>query len=92
MVGRLAGLGFALLASLVAWAAPARAQDWRRDWDATIAAAKAEGGLAVAAPTGREWREQLLAFGKLYPEIRLDITPFASRDFWPRYLKEREAG
>ena len=89
MVGRLA---FALFAGLFAWVAAAQAQDWRRDWEATIAGAKAEGALAIAAPAGREWREQLLAFGKTYPEIRLDITAFASRDFWPRYLKEREAG
>jgi len=92
MVGRrTAGLVLAL-AAFLASAGHGRAQDWRRDWEATIAGAKAEGALAIAAPAGREWREQLLAFGKSYPEIKLDITAFASRDFWPRYLKEREAG
>ena len=92
MVGRRAAGLVLALAAFLASAGHARAQDRRRDWEATIAGAKAEGALAIAAPAGREWREQLLAFGKSYPEIKLDITAFASRDFWPRYLKEREAG
>jgi len=92
MIGRRGRLLFALLVGFVSYGAAAPAQDWRRDWEATLAGARAEGGLVIAAPAGREWREQLLAFGKAYPEIKLDITAFASRDFWPRYLKEREAG
>ena len=93
MIGRRrAGFVLALLVGLAAPAGSAFAADWQRAWEATIAAARAEGALAIAAPAGREWREQLLLFGRSYPEIRLDITAFASRDFWPRYLKEREAG
>ena len=82
----------ALAAFLLAFASPAVAQDWRADWNATIAAAKKEGALTISAPSGREWRDQLLLFQKEYPEIKVSATEFASRDFWPRLQKEREAG
>ena len=74
---------------------PARAQtaDWQSDWARTVAAAKQEGELAIAAPAGRGWREFLTEqFHKAYPEITVKITPFAGRDFWPRLQKEREVG
>jgi ABC-type Fe3+ transport system substrate-binding protein len=66
--------------------------DWKTDWDRTVAAAKQEGALIISGPSGSIWREQLLNFQKTYPEIKLSITPFASRDFWPRVFKERDAG
>jgi ABC-type Fe3+ transport system substrate-binding protein len=75
-------------------AAPAAAQggDWRKDWDATVAGAKKEGALTISSPSGREWRDQLLEFQKHYPEIKVSATEAASRDFWPRIIKEREVG
>jgi ABC-type Fe3+ transport system substrate-binding protein len=66
--------------------------DWRQEWDATVAAAKQEGALTVSAPSGREWRDQLLEFQNEYPAIKISATEAASRDFWPRLAKEREAG
>ena len=66
--------------------------DWKADWDRTVAAAKKEAALTVSGPSGRIWRDELMEFQKAYPEIKLSITPFASRDFWPRVVKEREAG
>jgi ABC-type Fe3+ transport system substrate-binding protein len=81
-----------LIGFLVAAAGPARAQDWQADWQHTIAAAKAEGALTISGPSGVAWREQLLLFEKDYPDIKLSITAGASRDFWPRIIKEREAG
>lgn len=69
------------------------AQDWKQDWDRTLAAAKAEGELVIAAPSGRGWRDFLTQrFQRSYPEITVKITPFAGRDFWPRLQKEREVG
>ena len=85
---RLAALAACLFALALG---PARA-DWQGDWQRTIAAAQAEGALTISGPSGSAWREQLLAFEKDYPEIKLAITPMASRDFWPRVIKEREAG
>ena len=82
--------GAALAASFLC-GLPASAQS-TGDWNATVAAAKQEGALTISAPSGREWRDQLLEFQKAYPEIKVSATEFASRDFWPRILKEREAG
>lgn len=71
--------------------APARA-DWKADWDATVAAANKEGALVMSVPSGRAWRDALAKFQDAYPAIKLDMTPVASRDFWPRIVKEHEAG
>jgi ABC-type Fe3+ transport system substrate-binding protein len=75
-----------------AWSFAARADDWKADWDRTLAAAKREGSLIISAPSGAIWRERLAEFQKAYPEIKLSLSTFASRDFWPRVVKEREAG
>jgi iron(III) transport system substrate-binding protein len=70
---------------------PARA-DWKADWDATVAAANKEGALVLSVPSGRAWRDALAKFQDAYPQIKTDMTPVASRDFWPRIVKEHEAG
>ena len=67
-------------------------QDWRQQWDAAVAGAKQERELVISAPSGRVWRDQLMEFQKAYPEIELKITAAASRDFWPRVIKEHEVG
>jgi iron(III) transport system substrate-binding protein len=87
---RLSGLAILLCAALLAPAA--HAADWQADWDKTVAAANQEGSLVMSGPSGKVWRDQLMAFTKTYPAIKLDITPIASRDFWPRLTKERELG
>ena len=77
-----------------AWlSAPALAQsnDWKKVWDETVAAANKEGKLVISAPSGTVWRDELMAFQKAYPAIKLEMTAAASRDFWPRVIKEREA-
>ncbi len=78
-------------------AAPANAQDrppadWKQQWDAAVAAAKKERELIISAPSGRVWRDALMEFQKTYPEIELKLTAAASREFWPRVLKEHEVG
>ena len=80
-----------MLAFLLA-GAPAAAQGWQQEWDRTVAAAKKEGALTMSIPPGREWRDQMMEFQKLYPDIKLDAQGFNSRDFWPRVVKERELG
>src|SRR5215475_13622050 len=83
------GVRFApvLLASILLFAlslfSPAYA-DWKADWDATIAAAKKEGALVLSVPSGRAWRDALAKFQEAYPDIKTEMTPVASRDFWPR--------
>lgn len=68
------------------------AEDWKARWDKVVAAAEKEGRLVVSGPSGSLWRNELLKFKKAYPKIAIEVTPFASRDFWPRILKEREVG
>lgn len=79
---------------LCAGTGPAPAADWpgKAKWDGVVAAAKKEGKLVVAGPSGRAWRGVLMKFQDAYPEIKISVTPFAGRDFWPRALKEREVG
>lgn len=66
--------------------------DWKARWDNILAAAEKEGALNVSVPSGTQWRTELMEFQKLYPKIKASMTPAASRDFWPRLLKEREIG
>jgi iron(III) transport system substrate-binding protein len=69
-----------------------QAADWQAEWDRTVAAANKEGALVITAPSGREWRNQIMLFEKDYPAIKVSATPMAGRDLWPRFVKEREAG
>ena len=89
---RLLHIAGALAALLVLAGAPARAQDWKARWEATVAAAEKEGALDVSGPSGRLWTDALMTFQAAYPKIKLNVTPAASRDFWPRLIKEREVG
>lgn len=90
------GTAAAAMAGLFFGAAvlPADAAPWpgQAKWDKIVAAAKKEGKLVVAGPSGRAWRGVLVKFQEAYPEIKISVTPFAGRDFWPRVLKEREVG
>jgi iron(III) transport system substrate-binding protein len=68
-------------------------EGWKQDWDRTVAAANKEGELVVSGPVGHLWSDFLVArFHKDYPGIALKMTPFAARDFWVRFAKEREVG
>ncbi len=84
-------VGLLAVAALWHGTAMAQANDWQKAWDETVAAAAKEAQLVISAPSGTDWREQLLTFQQSYPGIRLSITAAASRDFWPRVIKEREA-
>ena len=92
LIMRRVSAALAFLAALACSPAMAQNADWKADWDRTVAAARQEGTLIVSGPSGSIWRDQLMEFQKAYPGIKLSITPFASRDFWPRVIKEREAG
>jgi iron(III) transport system substrate-binding protein len=73
--------------------APANAAEaWKAKWDKVVAAAEKEGSLDVSGPSGRLWTKLLKEFSKDYPKIKVKVTPFSSRTFWPRILKEREVG
>src|SRR5205823_4344186 len=51
---------------------PAASQDWRAEWDATVARAKSEGAVTVCASSNRSRRDFIIAeWQKDYPEIAL---------------------
>jgi iron(III) transport system substrate-binding protein len=86
-------IALAFISFVITIPALAATTDWRADWQRTVAAAKQEGELVIAGPSGRSWRDFLTEhFHKSYPEIALKLTPSAGRDFWPRLIKEREIG
>ena len=91
---RSAAFALALLSSLLAGAAAADqpAPDWQARWDALVLAAKQEGAITISGPVGKVWTPALAEFGKAYPDIKVSVTAFNGRDFWPRFTKEREAG
>jgi iron(III) transport system substrate-binding protein len=83
----------ALAGLLVAGPAAAQAPaDWQARWDALLAAAKQEGSITISGPSGKVWVPALAEFGKDYPDIKVSITAFSGRDFWPRFTKERDVG
>jgi iron(III) transport system substrate-binding protein len=67
------------------------AQGNQAEWDRLVAAARAEGALAVFGPAPEALRNALLTFSKQYPEIQLEYTGGFGRVFVPRILAEREA-
>jgi iron(III) transport system substrate-binding protein len=73
-------------------AAAAQPQD--ADWQQVLDDAKKEGHLLVATYAGTGYRKVMDAFETAYPGIKVDQTPFqsSSRDFFPRYFQERQAG
>jgi iron(III) transport system substrate-binding protein len=81
------------LSARAAFAADAKNEDWKADWDRTLDSARKEGQLIVSGPVGRLWSDFLVPrFNKEFPGITLKMTPFAARDFWVRVIKEREVG
>ena len=92
------GLTLVALSSVVlldgasAQPAAAPAGDWQARWDKTVASAKKEGEIVISGPSGRGWRDYMMKFQEVYPEITVKITPSAGRSFWPRVMKEYEVG
>jgi iron(III) transport system substrate-binding protein len=76
-----------------ATAAPA-AQAADAEWQKVLDDAKKEGRLYVATYAGTGYRKVMDAFEAAYPGIKVEQTPFqsSSRDFFPRYFQERQAG
>jgi iron(III) transport system substrate-binding protein len=75
-------------------AKPAAAQPQDADWQKVVDDAKKEGHLLVATYAGSGYRKVMDAFEAAHPGITVDQTPFqsSSRDFFPRYFQERQAG
>jgi ABC-type Fe3+ transport system substrate-binding protein len=88
----LSTVALALLMACLAMAQSSPSKDWKAEWDRTVVAAKKEGVLVAAVATGNVWRNEIARFHDAYPEIKLEMSTFSGRDFWPRFIKERDAG
>jgi iron(III) transport system substrate-binding protein len=67
--------------------------DWRKEWDAAVAAAEKEGQVAIAGPPGDAFREAIAgAFNKRYPKIKVELLGGSGGDKVARILRERQAG
>ncbi|MCA1648060.1 MAG: extracellular solute-binding protein [Chloroflexi bacterium] len=64
------------------------------EFDSIVEAAKKEGRVFVATYAGTAYRTAMDAFEAAYPGIKVEQTGFqsSSRDFFPRYFQERQAG
>lgn len=82
----------ALLAA-VSSASMAAAQDWKAEWDRTVAAAEQEGTVVVDTVSDKAWQEFVAKeFPAAFPKIKLDATRLSPPDFVARVRVEREAG
>jgi iron(III) transport system substrate-binding protein len=67
--------------------------DPRAEWTRVLEAAKREGRVAVAGAPSPDFRAALgAAFGKAYPDIKVEYTGLGGRDVVPRIMQEHKAG
>jgi iron(III) transport system substrate-binding protein len=80
-------------AALCAGALPALGQDWKAEWEATVAAAKKEGAVTVCASSNRSRRDFIVSeWQKEYPEIQISYQVVSGTGFVPAVATERRAG
>jgi iron(III) transport system substrate-binding protein len=91
-LGPAAGSGPAAQPSPSQPAGGAAQEPWQREWEQTVAAAKREGKVTVAGPSGAGIRDVMRDFEAQYPEITLEYTGIIGRDFGPRLMAERQGG
>jgi hypothetical protein len=85
-------LALALLA-LASSASLAAAQDWKAEWERTVAAAEQEGTVIVDTVSDKAWQDFVVKdFPAAFPKIKLDATRLSPPDFVARVRVEREAG
>jgi ABC-type glycerol-3-phosphate transport system substrate-binding protein len=84
--------GSAALAALSAHGR-ALADDWKAEWERTIALAKSEGAVTVSAAANRGRREFITReWKKAFPEIEISYQVVTGSRFVPTVLTERRAG
>jgi opacity protein-like surface antigen len=85
-------LALALLA-LASSASLAAAQDWKAEWERTVAAAEQEGTVIVDTVSDKAWQDFVVKdFPAAFPKIKLDESRLSPPDFVARVRVEREAG
>ena len=88
---RTAALAAAALAVLAP--APAHAQDWKAEWDKTVAAANEEGTVVISSQPNKNARDFIQReWPKAFPKIRLSLSVVPSSQLVARIRTERAAG
>ena len=73
--------------------ASVRAQlDWRKQWEATVQAAKKEGEVVIYGPHNPAYQQIWAIFQKSYPDIKFSFVPGKGADHAQRIVSERRAG
>ncbi len=79
--------------ALVSFASAAFAQDWKVEWDRTVAAAEEEGTVIVDEVSDRAWQQFVTReFAAAFPKIKLDGSRISPPDFVARVRVERASG
>jgi ABC-type Fe3+ transport system substrate-binding protein len=82
----------AVLAASLA-AGPVLAQDWKAEWDKTVAAAKTEGQIVVDVTSNPSWSRYITErWAKDYPEIKMSVSSLDTSSFIMRIRQERSVG
>ena len=68
------------------------AEDWKREWEKTIEAAKREGEVVVYGPHNPMYRALWDTFQRNYPGITINFLPGKGSEHTQRVLAERRAG
>lgn len=85
--------GSVALAMLSASRGVVGAQDWKAEWERTIALAKKEGAVAVSASSNRSRRDFVMReWQKAFPEIEISYQVVSGARFIPTVATERRAG
>jgi iron(III) transport system substrate-binding protein len=87
----LSGLIAAVLLTLPTFGAGA--QEWKKEWDKVLAAAKKEGVVFVYGPPGPFQREAVVTgWEKAFPDIKIEYTAARGTQILPKVIRERESG
>ncbi|MBM4298434.1 MAG: extracellular solute-binding protein [Deltaproteobacteria bacterium] len=85
-------IGVIALLSVITSAVGYAQTDWKKQWEATVAAARKEGEVAIYGPHNPAYQQVWAIFQKGYPEIKFNFVPGKGADHVQRVVAERRAG
>jgi iron(III) transport system substrate-binding protein len=68
------------------------AEEWKQEWEKTVAAAKREGEVVIYGPHNPMYRPLWESFEKTYPGVKINFVPGKGSEHTQRILAERRAG
>jgi iron(III) transport system substrate-binding protein len=66
--------------------------DWKKQWEATVEAARKEGEVAIYGPHNPVYQQIWAIFQKTYPQIKFNFVPGKGSEHAQRIVAERRAG